>query len=137
MIPGGLFVPGTPEPQGSTRSFVVKGRAVTTSDNPDVKPWRAVISAYIRDSIGPVIVHPTGPVSLGLLFVMPRRKGEPKRITPPHTRRPDADKLVRAVLDALTGLVYTDDSQVVEIHARKRTAEIGEMPGVTIEWGNA
>ena len=35
---------------------------------------------------------------------------------------PDLDKLVRAVLDALTGICYNDDSQVVEIVASKRYA---------------
>jgi Holliday junction resolvase RusA-like endonuclease len=30
------------------------------------------------------------------------------------TVRPDADKLLRAILDALTGVGYADDSQVVQ-----------------------
>ena len=32
---------------------------------------------------------------------------------------PDLDKLVRAVLDALTGVCYKDDSQVVYIETEK------------------
>ena len=34
--------------------------------------------------------------------------------------RPDIDKLARAVLDALTGIVWVDDDQVVELVCRKR-----------------
>lgn len=32
-----FFVAGTPQPKGSTRAFVVKGRAVTTSSNRNLK----------------------------------------------------------------------------------------------------
>ncbi len=129
-----LFVPGTPVPQGSTRAFVVKGRAVVTAANKRTYPWRADIAAHVRSAIGPGIVYPTGPVDMSLRFVMPRRKSEPERSTPAHTRKPDADKLIRAVLDAITGLVFTDDSQVTEIHATKRIAGIGEQPGAWISW---
>ena len=32
---------------------------------------------------------------------------------------PDLDKLIRAVLDGLTGVAYEDDGQVVQIEAQK------------------
>jgi len=136
---GVVFVPGEPQPKGSTRSFVAKtGKVVTTADNPDTKPWQGVIATFVRQEIGSTISIPTGPVSLDLEFVMPRRKAEPKRVTPAHTRKPDLDKLTRAVLDAIKGLAYTDDNQVVQFtHLTKRTAEIGEQPGVWIVWAEA
>lgn len=127
-----IFVPGTPVPQGSTRAFVVNGRARITAANTKTKPWRADIQAHVSEVIRDGILCPDGAVGLDLEFVMPRRAAEPKRITPPHTRKPDTDKLIRAVLDALTGLVYTDDSQVIAIRAAKRTAAIGESPGLHI-----
>ncbi len=134
-VTAGVFVPGRPVPQGSTKAFVVNGRARVTADNPATKPWRADIQAHVRAHVGPVIPHPDGPVTLGLRFLMPRRAAEPKRVTPAHTRKPDLDKLTRAVLDALTGLVYTDDSQVVGFHhLSKRTANIGEQPGLLVDW---
>ena len=135
---GQLFIPGTPIPQGSTKAFMPKGGRfpVVTSDNPKTKPWRADVAGHVRGAIGPGIVYPDGPVSVGCVFVMPRRAAEPKRVTPPHTRKPDLDKLLRAVLDALSGLVFTDDSQVNEFHrAGKRTAAIGEQPGLDLSWG--
>ena len=72
-----------------------------------------------------------GPVSVALTFVMPR----PQRAKPgtPATKRPDLDKLVRAVLDALVmGAAMRDDSQVTRIIATKRLAEPGEQPRVDI-----
>lgn len=47
---------------------------------------------------------------------------------------PDTDKLSRAVLDALAGVVYAQDQQVTDMHATKRTARIGEQPGLHISW---
>lgn len=130
----GVFIPGTPVPQGSAKAFVVAGRAHITAANTRTNPWRADVAAGVRAAIGNRIAIPDGPVAVTFRFVMPRRKSEPKRITPAHTRKPDLDKLARALCDALTGLIFTDDSQVTELITSKRTAAIGEQPGVHIEW---
>lgn len=129
-----VFVPGVPAPQGSAKGFVVNGHAVVTHDNENTMPWRSQVAAFVRQESGPGIVYPTGPVCVRFTFVMPRRKAEPKRVTPPHTRKPDSDKLVRACLDAMTGIVFTDDAQVTTHAASKRTALIGEQPGAHIYW---
>jgi len=130
-----VFVPGEVQPKGSTKSFATKtGKIVTTDDNPDTKPWQAVVASFVRQVAGPIIVYPEGPVRLDLSFVMKRRVAEPKRVTPPHTRKPDLDKLVRAILDSLTGLIYADDNQVTCVNCDKYTAAIGEQPGVHIFW---
>ena len=63
---------------------------------------------------------------------MPRPKSAPKRSTPAAIKRPDIDKLARAVLDALTGVWLEDDSHVVCLRATKRIALPGELPGVAI-----
>jgi crossover junction endodeoxyribonuclease RusA len=56
-----------------------------------------------------------GPIAIRISFGLPaplnQKHGYPKR--------PDLDKLVRGVLDALTGTCYRDDSQVVKIEAEK------------------
>ncbi len=65
-------------------------------------------------------------------FVMRRPAVTPKRSTPPATKRPDLDKLTRAVLDALSGIVWRDDSLIVDLHPSKRLAEIGEQAGARI-----
>ena len=48
-----------------------------------------------------------------------------------HTKKPDVDKLLRAVLDALTGIVWVDDSQVAFATANKTFAWNGR-PGAHI-----
>ena len=103
---------GLPRPQGSTRAFVVKGRAVTTSDTADLKPWRASLADAGREAmadLGEQIWD--GPVHVSATFTLPRPKSRPKRDRWPD-RKPDIDKLARALLDGLTGPVVTDDAQV-------------------------
>lgn len=39
-----------------------------------------------------------------------------------HSKKPDLDKLVRAVQDALTGIIYKDDGQVCRLTANKNYA---------------
>lgn len=67
----------------------------------------------------------SGPLMLAVRFVVPRPKGHygarglrPSAPAYPTTR-PDITKLLRAVEDALTGIVWRDDAQVVEQVARK------------------
>ena len=76
----------------------------------------------------------TGPVILELRFRLPRPKGHVKkdgtlRLGKPELpiSSPDLSKLVRAVEDSLTGAgVWTDDSLVADLFARKRYASPGE-----------
>lgn len=50
------------------------------------------------------------------------------------TVKPDLDKLCRTVLDALTGVAYKDDSQVIGIIANERYGEV-EMLHVKVVSG--
>lgn len=49
------------------------------------------------------------------------RRPAPKRLitVEPDTHRPDLDNLVGTVMDALTGVAWADDCQVVSIQAHK------------------
>jgi crossover junction endodeoxyribonuclease RusA len=123
-----LMVPGRPAAQGSKRHL---GNGILVEQSKAVAPWRDRVSWHVAQS------WPTGqlsgPVRVRLSFVMPRPAATPKRKTPPAIKRPDTDKLSRAVFDALTGVCWRDDSQVVDLHATKRLAELDEIPGVLIQ----
>lgn len=120
-----LFVPGNPVPQGSKR-HVGNGRLIESAKT--LAPWRATI----RQALETTIPDPLdGPIAARVAFVMPRPKSTAKtRPTPAAVKRPDVDKLLRAVLDAGTGAAWHDDSQVVDVDLTKRIAELGEQPGV-------
>ena len=47
-------------------------------------------------------------------------------------QRPDIDKLERAILDSLTGVIWEDDSQVIKVYKHKRRARPDEEIGAEI-----
>lgn len=51
----------------------------------------------------------------------------------PHTSKPDTDNIAKAVLDALNGLAYVDDSQVARLIVTKRVADGVEQPRTVVE----
>lgn len=123
-----IFVPGVPAPQGSKRHV---GKGVMIESSKRVKPWRESIRWSIREKWKGEQIQ--GAVCVLLEFVMPRPSSTPKRSTPAAIKRPDIDKLVRACLDAIGSAgVYRDDSQVTNVAACKRIADIGETPGARI-----
>ena len=122
-----MDVKGVPTPQGSTKSFVRGGKPIITTDNKGLKAWRDLVAFTAQDA-DPEYVD-NGPVRVSLFFRMPKPKAEPKTKRTWPDRRPDLDKLIRAILDALTGIAFRDDGQVVGIHAEEDWGE----PGVRIE----
>jgi Holliday junction resolvase RusA-like endonuclease len=144
-------VPGLPIPQGSTRAFGRGGHVHTTNDPTGrIERWRGDIRTAARPAIG----NWTGPglpwaapapVKIAIAFRFPRPKGH---FLPANARRQepelrpdaprfvtsgnDADKLSRAVLDALTAVLYADDGQVVGLASTKRYADPGEHPGADV-----
>jgi crossover junction endodeoxyribonuclease RusA len=129
-----FMVPGKPAPQGS-KSFkgYRGGRPILVESCRELGPWRDRIALVAHDVMRTDgVTQMLGAVIVTLSFTLPRPKSTPKLRTPPAVKRPDIDKLSRAVLDALTHVVLLDDSQVVELHATKRIAEIGETTGVEI-----
>lgn len=111
---------GIPVPQGSMK--VINGR-VLHSQGSALAVWRSTI-AWSAKQAGAIPV--ADPIQMTLVFIMPRPKTV-KREFP--SVAPDLDKLIRAALDALTGVAYLDDGQVVEIHAHKI---YGSSPGLEI-----
>ena len=46
------------------------------------------------------------------------------------TKKPDVDNLIKIIMDALSGVIYKDDKQIIKMSVEKRYAE---QPGVTLE----
>lgn len=124
-------VMGEPVPQGSTRAFITKsGRPIITHSNRNVKEWRQRIATEAQAKRPPQW-HMGSAILINIDFFMPRPKSLPKKVEK-DIKRPDLDKLIRAVLDGLTGIYYDDDSQVIGIFASKEYAGKNVAPGVQI-----
>lgn len=103
--------------KGSTKSFVSPktGKVVTMADSKTLKQWTIDARWQARAAKVPMIYKPHGVhMSVRVQFVKPKTS---KQTVP--TVRPDIDKLLRAVLDALTNVAYQDDSQVVAVTTTK------------------
>jgi len=122
-----VFIPGHPAPQGSKRHV---GGGIMIESCKRTKPWRSDIRSGLLDANGQPLRFFEGAVNVQLVFIMPRPLSAPKRTTPPATKKPDLDKLTRAVFDAIGSAgIWRDDSQVVGAIVTKRIAEIGETGG--------
>ncbi len=78
---------------------------------------------------GSPFFYKTTPLRLGLVFKLtpPKRK---TRLWP--TTTPDLDNLAKTVMDALTGVVYENDSQIVQLFLSKVYTVPEEKPGISI-----
>lgn len=96
---------------------VFRGRAVHRNAA-KLMEWRDTIAAQYQGDM-----H-EGPMSIQLDFILTKARTSTRKYP-----RLDIDKLIRAVLDALTDHAYKDDSQVVSVIATKA---FGPTSGVKI-----
>jgi crossover junction endodeoxyribonuclease RusA len=125
-----ITVAGIPAPQGSKR-HVGGGRMVEQSRA--VGPWREAVRAETQRAVAALGSFATSPVTVRIVFRLPRPKSAPASVRWP-AKRPDLDKLCRAVLDGLVeGGAAADDSQVVGLFAQKTFASPTYGPGCDID----
>jgi crossover junction endodeoxyribonuclease RusA len=110
-----IIVHGNPAPQGS-KKFVgmVNGHGMMAESSKRVKPWRQdVVAAALAVSQGAAPLD--GPLSVRMVFTLPKPKSAPKRRRSFPMRTPDLSKLARSTEDALTTAgIWADDARVVE-----------------------
>ena len=123
----------TPQPQGSSKAFVISGRAHITSANTKLKPFRSEVTRCalhemaLRGLPAPVFGKHV-PVRISVLFTLRRPDSVPKKRVHPVVK-PDCDKLLRSLFDSMSGCVYHDDAQVCDIVTTK---VYGPVEGVQI-----
>ncbi|WP_269939037.1 RusA family crossover junction endodeoxyribonuclease [Arthrobacter sp. HY1533] len=106
-----------PAPQGS-KSVTKKG--IMFEANKNLKPWREIMVAHMKATVGPDWEPWSGPVQAVGIFYMPK-----PRTTrfPVPMGKPDLDKLQRAVGDALTqARIISDDARIVHWNVQKQWA---------------
>jgi crossover junction endodeoxyribonuclease RusA len=126
---------GVASGMGSKRAFVPKGwtRPIITDSNRNLKAWQSLVADAASRAIAerPDWQILEGGVRLSLQFYLPRPKSLGKRVVP-HTKAPDCSKLIRSTEDAMSGIVYRDDSQVIELVAGKYYAGLTDSPHVNV-----
>lgn len=129
---------GQPRPQSRPR-FYRRGNFVGTydKDKDDKKNFAQVSSEYSphKPFEGAVIVtidfylkRPKGHYGTG------RNKDRLKPSAPTkHIKKPDIDNFGKLVIDALTGLFYVDDSQIIELNISKQYDNLDPRTEIKIE----
>ena len=122
-----------PAPQGSKRHV---GRGIMVEQSTNLKPWREAVRQEALKAGASITL---GPVFLRLTFRFARpkshfnAKGLLKSTAPKHViTKPDIDKIQRSTLDAMTGVLFKDDSQVCRVVAMKSYCMEGELEGCEI-----
>ena len=89
--------------------------------NPRLKDWRHAVDSVLQDRWEGPPLEGAIRVTLHFLLLRPPSVSEKKRPYP--SVMPDVDKLARAALDAMTGICFKDDAQVVFLEAVKSYAQ--------------
>lgn len=124
-----LRIPGEPKGKARARFNTHTGRAYTPA--PTLRAEQRIQTEWIQAG------RPTveGPLSIQIEIVLQRPQGHFKRdgslsaagarsVWP--TKKPDWDNAGKLVADALNGLAYHDDAQIVRAVTVKRWAQAGE-----------
>ncbi|MDE1999351.1 MAG: RusA family crossover junction endodeoxyribonuclease [Burkholderiales bacterium] len=118
-------VPGEPVAKGRARAFVRNGFVAHYTPEKTAR-YENLVKLAARQVMG-VQLPIEGPVALTVraFLAIPsswslkkQRAAAAWELTP--TKRPDLDNIVKAVKDGANGVVWKDDSQVIDVIASKR-----------------
>lgn len=127
-----LIVPGVPVGKGRPRA-ATRGKHVTLYTPEKTATYEGTVALAGHQAMAGRVPL-AGPVSvtMGIYLPVPASWSQKKQQAALRgqelpAKKPDSDNVVKAVFDALNGVVWVDDVQVVDLVLRKRYAEI---PGV-------
>ena len=117
-------------PQGKARPRFVRTRTgMRTYTLDKTKSYEAQIGFVARGALaGAPMLAGALEVAVSAHYPIPaswskRKRAQALRNEIRPTVKPDLDNVVKAVLDALNGVAYVDDCQVVDSHGRKSYSE--------------
>ena len=148
---------GKPATAGSKKAFALKrrdGSFVTrpngspvinvTDDCKESRAWKQAVAWAARQKIGAGAELLRDAVIAEMRFyrVRPKshyRSGKNSHLLKPGappvpTNKPDVLKTARAIEDALTGVLWVDDAQIVDEHLSKRWGEPERVEVVICSW---
>lgn len=126
-------IPGKPVPSRRRTAVNWKAKKIWSRKTPETENFHALVRAKAQDAMAG---HPpfTKPVKLEFTVYWPIPKHTSRIRTSqamsgarrPATR-PDLENFIKTVADALSGVVYLDDSQIVDLHVQKFYADFPKL----------
>lgn len=130
-------IPAVPIAQPRPRAVVrANGRAGVfgAKDSHPVHAFKALAALAARQAYRGAPLE--GPIEIEVAFVLERPKNLCWKTKPMprewHTKKPDADNLVKSLADALTGILWRDDAQICVKRLAKYVAAGDEPPHVEV-----
>lgn len=125
-----IKIPG--QPKGKARPRITKNGTFTPKET---KQYQDLVANMYRLQKGPYLGCKTIKVVLHCYYKIPKSMPKYKRemVKRGSLRpivKPDLDNVAKCVLDALNGVAYKDDNQIVELHIEKYYSD---EPRVEIE----
>lgn len=152
-----LTVFGEPAPQGSKTGRAIykgkgearqfTGKVAVQESSKKVKPWRGSVAAIAKAETARIAAESgwlpiDGPIIADMVFTRPKPQrfaaNDQRRLHGMVTTTPDLSKLARSTEDALTGIVWTDDSRIVayrrldKVYEAAEDADALQQPGAII-----
>ena len=133
-----FIVEGKPQGKARARTFYNKKMGRMQSITPEqTKSYESLIRWSYKAAGGEYMGEKVLQVSIQAFYPIPKSFSKAKRndaiferLRP--TSKPDCDNIVKVVLDALNGVAYYDDKQVVSVSCNKYYGERGYLH-ITIE----
>ena len=121
--------------RGKGRPRVTRaGHAYTPKTTADAEAEIAALARQHMILSGAEPIPAGTPMRVSISFTQPLPKTRGKEDpTVPYTQKPDLDNCVKLVLDAVEGILYERDQDIVSLIARKDRAPHGERARIEIQ----
>lgn len=135
-----IIVPGQPVPQGRPK-FANRGSFVTVYDPPKSKAYKKLVAQYAVHKAPKKLLEGELEVEIQVFketlksFSRANKVDAEARLLRPITK-PDADNYAKGPLDALKGIIWKDDGQVVDLHCSKYYSSQPRIEIIIREVGN-
>ena len=131
-----LTIPAEPIAQGRPR-LSSRGGFARAYDPPKSRSWKALVADFAEKAMKEQgLTQPMeGPLMVKIRFGFPLPKSQYRKNPKPmmwHMKRPDLDNLYKGVIDAMEGIVYPRDSEIVKVIMDKVIVPQGEAPYVNL-----
>ena len=130
-----FIVPGIPVPKGRPRLTTINGSARAYTPK-KTKDYESIVAMSATDAMQgaepmdkPLMAH------INIYLPIPASWSKKKRelalsYDVIHTKKPDVDNVLKAILDGMNGIVFVDDARVVGMYVFKHYSD---TPRVDVE----
>lgn len=131
-------VEGNPVAKGRPR-FAKRGKFVQTYTPQKTKDYEDLVKESAAQAMGSNELLDT-PLKVFIHIRMPIPKSASKKVRQDcldqlvrPVKKPDWDNVAKAITDALNGIVYVDDCQIVDAHVTKRYSDVAGVDVIVME----